>query len=162
MRRARLPDGRCLLHEVVVGEAEATPVGVIRQVEVSGDVSPCDRPGLARRPASGQVWSWSAHLQCQDAGRSLSRQAPLGVVAAAQPVPEGLKIGLVLLGLWVVAWAVILGHWACRALVPRDVLALDDFPGVLALGHRRVPAAAQLRLLWLAHGCSLLWQAGTG
>ena len=36
-----------LLGEVVVGEAEAAPVvGVVRQVEVSGDVPACDRPGL--------------------------------------------------------------------------------------------------------------------
>ena len=36
-----------LPHKVVVGEAEAPPViGVVRQVEVSGDVPPCDRPSL--------------------------------------------------------------------------------------------------------------------
>src|SRR5215211_4692294 len=38
-----------LPQEVVVGEAEAAPVvGVVRQVEVPGDVSPTDRPGLVR------------------------------------------------------------------------------------------------------------------
>ena len=30
----------------------------------------------------------------------------------------------------------------------------EHLAGVLAPGHRRVPAAAKFRLLWLAHGCS--------
>jgi hypothetical protein len=47
MRRARLLTVATLPHEIVVGEAEAPPVvGVIRQVEISGDVPPADRPGL--------------------------------------------------------------------------------------------------------------------
>src|SRR5215211_4962627 len=38
-----------LPHEVVIGEAEAAPViGVVRQVEVSGDVPAGDRSGLVR------------------------------------------------------------------------------------------------------------------
>ncbi len=38
-----------LPYEVIVGEAEAAPVvGVVRQVEISGDVPACDRPGLVR------------------------------------------------------------------------------------------------------------------
>jgi hypothetical protein len=38
-----------LPHEVVIGESEAAPVvGVVRQVEVSGDVPAGDRSGLVR------------------------------------------------------------------------------------------------------------------
>ena len=38
-----------LAYKVVVGEAEAAPVvGVVRQVEVPGDVPACDRSGLVR------------------------------------------------------------------------------------------------------------------
>ncbi len=38
-----------LPHEIVFGEPKAAPVvGVVRQVQVSGDVPPSDRPGLIR------------------------------------------------------------------------------------------------------------------
>src|SRR5215213_7037545 len=87
-----------------------------------------------------------------------ARASSAVVAVAGQPAPEGLQVRLVLLGLRVVAGAVVLGHRTRRALVFRVLLTLNDLPGVLALGHRRVPAAAELRLLWLAHGCSLLWQ----
>ena len=73
-----------LPHEVVVGESEATPVvGIVRQVEVSGDVPSSDRSSLVRvclqdhglfrqEPAVGaeSCTSLCCVLRCDEVGMS--------------------------------------------------------------------------------------------
>lgn len=80
-----------------------------------------------------------------------------GVAAVTrQSTAERLQVGLVLLLFRVMPGTVVLGNRPSRTSIPWLLLALDDLLGVLAFDHRRVTAAAELRLLRLAHPCSPL------
>src|SRR4029453_4794100 len=63
-----------LPHEVVIGESEAAPVvGVVRQVEVSGDVPAGDRSGLVRVCLQYDRLLWQEPAVRAESAASLAR-----------------------------------------------------------------------------------------